>query len=147
MRIFLSRQRWRFGRIPGDPPRRGKLLAGVAAKIGLVDGDLTELPFPADSVDLVTGCLAAHNLHPDSRRAECVSEASRVLRPGGRLLLVDFSGTARYARLAVRGRDDRCRSKRSARRHVPAVPGGRRDQACPIAAVREVATLGGRIDS
>lgn len=75
--------------------------AGVADKIELVDGDMTKLPFPADSFDLVTGCLSVHNLHPGSRRAECVSEAFRVLRPGGKLLLIDFSGTAQYVRLAV----------------------------------------------
>ncbi|MBB1157405.1 MULTISPECIES: class I SAM-dependent methyltransferase [Amycolatopsis] len=74
---------------------------GVADKIELVDGDMAKLPFPSGSFDLVTGCLSVHNLHPDSRRAECVSEAFRVLRPGGRLLLIDFSGTAQYARLAV----------------------------------------------
>ncbi|MDT8306799.1 MAG: class I SAM-dependent methyltransferase [Anaerolineae bacterium] len=44
------------------------------------------LPFAADHFDLVTCRLAAHHF-PD--RHEFLAEAKRILRPGGRLLLVD----------------------------------------------------------
>ena len=49
--------------------------------------DMYNLPFPADAVDLVT----IHQvLHYADDPASAVDEAARVLRPGGRLLIVDF---------------------------------------------------------
>ena len=49
-------------------------------------GDVTELPFADGSFDIVTSRYSAHH-YPDPARA--VREAARVLRPGGRFLLVD----------------------------------------------------------
>lgn len=49
--------------------------------------DMYNLPFPADAVDLVT----IHQvLHYADDPAAAVAEAARVLRPGGKLLIVDF---------------------------------------------------------
>lgn len=61
--------------------------AGVAnAQVRL--GDLHRLPFPRDSFDVVTIHQVLHYL--DDPEA-ALSEAARVLRPGGRLLVVDFA--------------------------------------------------------
>lgn len=49
-------------------------------------GDAHNLPFPDASFDTVTATLALCTI-PDDRRA--VAEAARVLRPGGRLLLLE----------------------------------------------------------
>ena len=51
-----------------------------------------ELPFPAQSFDVVTCTLALHHVAPD-HRAAAVAEMHRVLRPGGRVLIADFDGS------------------------------------------------------
>lgn len=51
-------------------------------------GDITHLPFPRDSFDVVTIHQVLHYLAEPER---AVAEAARVLRPGGRLLIVDFA--------------------------------------------------------
>lgn len=61
--------------------------AGVAnAQIRL--GDIYHLPLSRDSFDVVTVHQVLHYLD-DPERA--IAEAARVLRPGGRLLIVDFA--------------------------------------------------------
>jgi ubiquinone/menaquinone biosynthesis C-methylase UbiE/DNA-binding HxlR family transcriptional regulator len=61
--------------------------AGVAnAQVRL--GDIYHLPFARDSFDLITIHQVLHYL--DDPEA-ALSEAARVLRPGGRLLIVDFA--------------------------------------------------------
>lgn len=57
---------------------------GIEADLRL--GDARDLPFPDSSFDTVTATLALCTI-PDDRRA--VAEAARVLRPGGRLLLLE----------------------------------------------------------
>ncbi|HET7715699.1 MAG TPA: metalloregulator ArsR/SmtB family transcription factor [Bauldia sp.] len=51
-------------------------------------GDIYNLPLPRDAFDLVTIHQVLHYLD-DPERA--LGEASRVLRPGGRMLIVDFA--------------------------------------------------------
>ena len=48
------------------------------------------LPFAAASVDAVLATLMLHHL-PGPVRRDCAREALRVLKPGGRMLAVDFS--------------------------------------------------------
>lgn len=56
------------------------------ANVDFCLGDAAALPFADRSFDLVTSRYSAHH-YADPTRA--VAEAARVLRPGGRLLLVD----------------------------------------------------------
>ncbi|MEI9983954.1 MAG: metalloregulator ArsR/SmtB family transcription factor [Aliidongia sp.] len=51
-------------------------------------GDMYALPFAVPSFDLV---ILHQVLHFAERPAEAVAEAARVLRPGGRLVIVDFA--------------------------------------------------------
>jgi ubiquinone/menaquinone biosynthesis C-methylase UbiE/DNA-binding transcriptional ArsR family regulator len=51
-------------------------------------GDIYQLPFPTASFDAV---LVHQVLHYVDRPAAAVAEAARVLRPGGRLVIVDFA--------------------------------------------------------
>ncbi|NQW12451.1 MAG: metalloregulator ArsR/SmtB family transcription factor [Alphaproteobacteria bacterium] len=50
--------------------------------------DMYRLPFPAERFDTVTMNMV---LHYAEAPAEVLSEAARVLKPGGRVLLVDFA--------------------------------------------------------
>jgi ubiquinone/menaquinone biosynthesis C-methylase UbiE len=74
---------------------------GLSDRVELCDGDMTALPFPDASFDLVLACLAIHNLHPNARRQQAIREAARVLRPGGRLALIDIVSTQTYATTAT----------------------------------------------
>lgn len=84
---------------------------GVRERVRLIDGDMTELPFPDRSFDLVLACLAIHNLHPTARRKKALGEAIRVLRPGGQLAVIDIAGTRSYLATATNaGMSNRRRS-------------------------------------
>jgi arsenite methyltransferase len=70
--------------------------AGVADRIEVVDGDMRDLPFPEGEFDLALASLAIHNL-PSADRTTAVTELLRVVRPGARIVILDFQGTAGYA--------------------------------------------------
>lgn len=56
------------------------------ANATFVEGDAEDLPFPPESFDVVTCRIAAHHFPAVDRFCR---EAARVLRPGGRLVVVD----------------------------------------------------------
>lgn len=60
---------------------------------------ITQIPYPDDSFDVVTSSLAYHHLSP-TEKSEGLREVWRVLRPNGRLLIVDLNPSRRG--LAVR---------------------------------------------
>ena len=67
---------------------RAKLEGANLKNVTVRQGDMYQLPWPADSFDVVT----IHQvLHYADDPAGVISEAARVLRPGGRLVLVDFT--------------------------------------------------------
>jgi ubiquinone/menaquinone biosynthesis C-methylase UbiE len=63
--------------------------AGVAGRVEVHTADITALPFPDDSFDVVTSALAIHNISSAAGRYRALDEAMRVLRPGGQLLIAD----------------------------------------------------------
>jgi arsenite methyltransferase len=79
-----------------EAARRNAVAEGVADRVELHDGDMAALPFEDDSFDLVLSSLAIHNISGRAGRAKAVSEAVRVLRPGGRLLIADVRCTREY---------------------------------------------------
>jgi ubiquinone/menaquinone biosynthesis C-methylase UbiE len=58
------------------------------SKIAFAVGKAEELPLPDSSQDAVTSIFMLHELPPKIRRA-MMAECARVLRPGGRLVMVD----------------------------------------------------------
>ncbi len=54
----------------------------------LRQGDMYQLPLPGESFDAV---VIHQVLHYADRPGDAVAEAARVLRPGGRLLIIDFA--------------------------------------------------------
>ncbi len=62
----------------GSPPER---------QIGLALGDACALPVPSDCADVVTIAFGIRNV---SDRAAGLRETARVLRPGGRLAILEF---------------------------------------------------------
>ena len=67
---------------------RAKLQHLPAARIELVQGDFADLPFADASFDTVVLHQVLH-FAPDP--APALAEAARVLRPGGRIAIVDFA--------------------------------------------------------
>jgi ubiquinone/menaquinone biosynthesis C-methylase UbiE len=72
--------------------------AALGRDADLRQGDAQALDFPAESFDTVLCALGLCAI-PDDRRA--VTEMARVLRPGGRLLLVDHVAASASALRAV----------------------------------------------
>lgn len=78
--------------------------AGVAERVALQTADMRELPFADATFDVVVSSMAIHNIGSAAGRDTAIDQAWRVLRPGGRLLLVDIQHARQYqARLRVLG--------------------------------------------
>jgi SAM-dependent methyltransferase len=86
---------------------------GVAERVELCDGDARQLPFNEQTFDVVVSSMALHNLPGSAGRAAAVDEIVRVLKPAGRVAILDFRNTAQYAAaLAAAGFGDVHRSQR-----------------------------------
>jgi arsenite methyltransferase len=89
---------WRSVDQSGNDP--GNALNNAAAEgvtVDLITADMRVLPLASGSVDVVVSSLAIHNIPHGPGRMNAVSEAARVLRPGGRLVLADFRHARAYA--------------------------------------------------
>ncbi|MFJ9842368.1 class I SAM-dependent methyltransferase [Kitasatospora sp. NPDC101155] len=72
--------------------------AGIADRVEVRTADMTALPFPDGSFDVVTSAMAIHNIPSAEGRYRALDEAMRVLRPGGQLLIADpWSMARKYA--------------------------------------------------
>jgi len=77
---------------------RNAELEGVADRVDVRTAAITNLPFDTDSVDVIVSSLVVHNIPGAANRAKAISEAARVLSPGGRLVLADIWATRRHVR-------------------------------------------------
>ncbi|WP_040816164.1 class I SAM-dependent methyltransferase [Nocardia concava] len=89
---------WRADQTGNSPEvtRRNAELEGVADRVTLETGDITRLPFPDNSFDVILSSLVIHNLPDAEARRKAIDEAVRVLRPGGRLAIADLMHTRSY---------------------------------------------------
>ena len=84
-------------------------IEGVADKVEVHTGDARKLPFDDASFNVVLSSMALHNIYNAGERQTAVREIARVLKSGGRVLLVDVRHTRQYtATLREAGLDARC---------------------------------------
>ncbi len=72
-------------------------LEAVADRVEVQTADARKLPFADGSFDVVLSSSALHNIYNSGQREAAVREIARVLKPGGRVLIVDIRHTTRYA--------------------------------------------------
>lgn len=82
-----------------DAAKANAKLEGVADKVRFEKGDIRKLVYPEKSYDVAMSALAIHNLRDREDRARAVREMWRVLKPGGRLLILDLFHVGDYASL------------------------------------------------
>jgi SAM-dependent methyltransferase len=74
-------------------------LEGVEEKVEVETGDVRELPFEAESFDVVLSSLTLNHLPKAIDRSQAIEEMIRVLKPGGRLVILDSLYTGDYVRV------------------------------------------------
>jgi len=80
-----------------DTTRANAVAEGVAGRIEIQTCDARQLPFEANSFDTVVSSWALHNIYQRDGREQALREIVRVLKPGGRVLLVDIRHGREYA--------------------------------------------------
>lgn len=92
---------WRPTDLSGNQPvvaQSNADLEGVGERVDVRHADLAQrLPFDDATFDLVTAGLVLRALPDDAARATVAAEAVRVLRPGGRIVVVDSAHTEAWA--------------------------------------------------
>jgi arsenite methyltransferase len=90
---------WSARDLSGNRPEKtmeNARLEGVEQRIRLETGDMRKMPFAEASFDAAVASLAIHNVPDREGRSAAVREIARVLRPGGRVALLDFVRTGEY---------------------------------------------------
>ena len=70
---------------------------GVAERVEVKTGDMRHMPFPESTFHVAVASMAIHNIPSAAGRTEAIREIARVLKPGGRVALQDFTATDEYA--------------------------------------------------
>ncbi len=68
----------------------------VAEKVELHTGDMRELPFNDNHFDVIVSSWAIHNIPDSAGRQKAIQQIARVLKPQGRLVIVDISYVSEY---------------------------------------------------
>lgn len=85
----------------------------VNEKISLKSADMRQIPFSDNTFDVIVSSMAIHNVSQASDRARVLFEIDRVLKPGGKIALLDFQFVDEYIRtLKALGWSDLHLSKR-----------------------------------
>jgi SAM-dependent methyltransferase len=72
-------------------------LEGVKNRVQIKDGDMRKIPFGKTHFDVITASLSIHNIYSVEGRSKAIREIVRVLKPGGRVALMDMQHTQEYA--------------------------------------------------
>jgi arsenite methyltransferase len=84
---------WLPHAVTGNQPEavlRNADAEGVRSRIAVERADARALPFAANAFDVVVSNFVLHELPTQSDRAQMIREVARVLKPGGRVALIDF---------------------------------------------------------
>jgi arsenite methyltransferase len=84
---------WNRAAISGnraDSVLENAAVEGVRARVEVKHADARELPFEDGAFDVVVSNFVVHEMKNRADREQMMREMSRVLKPGGRLALVDF---------------------------------------------------------
>jgi ubiquinone/menaquinone biosynthesis C-methylase UbiE len=73
--------------------RAGRKANKAGAEVAFKNGTVEALPFPDGQFDAVLSTVMIHHLGGKVRQ-QCAREVRRVLKPGGRVLAVDFARPA-----------------------------------------------------
>jgi SAM-dependent methyltransferase len=77
--------------------RANAVAEGVSDSVAIETGDMTKMPFGDAVFDVVVSSWAIHNVPSADGRARALREIARVLRPGGRVELLDIGPARGYA--------------------------------------------------
>jgi SAM-dependent methyltransferase len=69
---------------------------GVRHQLDVTSADVRALPYPDNSFDAVVSGLALHHIAGFEPRVHAIREIARVLKPGGRVVLIDRHHTSNY---------------------------------------------------
>ncbi len=73
----------------------------VCASLGLVQADITRMPFRDHVFDVALSCQVLSHVPTVDLRSQFLSELARVLKPGGRLILTAMHYSFRYRRREI----------------------------------------------
>jgi ubiquinone/menaquinone biosynthesis C-methylase UbiE len=100
----IGLDRWVTGALTGNRPEAAldnARLNGVLDRVEVKEGDVRQLPFDAASFDAVVSNFVVHEVNNRAERDQMLREMVRVLKPGGRLALVDFIFTGECVRVLL----------------------------------------------
>ena len=98
---------WQAEDLSGNTPAgtlNNAMIEGVAEKVEVHTGDARKLPFDDASFDVVLSSMALHNIYDAGERQTAVREIARVLKSGGRVLILDVRHTQPIRRHPARRR-------------------------------------------
>jgi SAM-dependent methyltransferase len=94
--------RWLAGALTGNRPQaaldNGRW-EGVLDRVDVQEGDVRQLPFADDTFDVAVSNFVVHEVDNRAEREQMLREMVRVLKPRGRLALVDFIFTGECVRV------------------------------------------------
>ena len=103
---------WQAEDLSGNTPAgtlNNATIEGVPDKVEVHTGDARKLPFDDASFNVVLSSMALHNIYNADERQTAVREIARVLKSGGRVLILDVRHINQYAAtLRDAGLDARC---------------------------------------
>src|SRR6266566_560620 len=105
--LEAARHVGRAGRVAGVDPGAEQIARARAkaarrhVSIEFQTGVIEQLPFPDQTFDVVLSTLMMHHL-PASLKRQGLAEIARVLKPGGRLVIADFTRKQERAGRAAR---------------------------------------------
>jgi len=74
---------------------------GVEKRVTIHTGDATTLPFADKTFDVIVSSLCFHNINHKNEREKALSECIRSLKPGGRIVIVDFRYGKEYVKFLM----------------------------------------------